>query len=71
MQASTITATKFCIAFTAAHAAPSSGIDTMPSIRPPVTMFAVPIVSSTKPQKMPACRIPARMSRNIRVWTIP
>ena len=36
---------------------------------PPVTMFAVPIVSSTKPQKMPACIRPARESLNIFVWT--
>ena len=71
MQTSTITATTFCIALTAAHSAPSSGIETIASIRPPVTMFAVPTVSSTKPQKMPACRMPARMSRNIRVWTMP
>ena len=41
------------------------------SIRPPVTMLAVPTVSSTKPQKIPACSTPARMSRNILVWTIP
>ena len=66
-----MTATTFCIALTATHSAPSNGIETMASIRPPVTMLAVPIVSSTKPQKIPACRIPARASRNIRVWTIP
>ena len=36
---------------------------------PPVTMLAVPMVSSTKPQKMPACMIPARGSLNIFVWT--
>ena len=34
-------------------------------------MFAVPTVSRTKPQKIPAWRIPAAGSRNIRVWTIP
>ncbi len=36
---------------------------------PPVTMLAVPIVSRTKPQKMPACIRPARASLNIFVWT--
>ena len=36
---------------------------------PPVTMLAVPIVSSTKPQKIPACISPARGSLNIFVWT--
>ena len=35
---------------------------------PPVTTLAVPIVSSTKPQKMPACISPARGSLNILVW---
>ena len=38
-------------------------------MRPPVTMLAVPIVSRTKPQKMPACISPARQSLNIFVWT--
>ena len=32
-------------------------------------MFAVPIVSRTKPQKIPACISPARQSLNIFVWT--
>ena len=36
---------------------------------PPVTMLAVPMVSRTKPQKMPACISPARGSLNIFVWT--
>ena len=36
---------------------------------PPVTMSAVPIVSRTKPQKIPACIRPARGSLNIFVWT--
>ena len=36
---------------------------------PPVTMLAVPIVSSTKPQKMPACITAAPGSLNILVWT--
>ena len=66
-----MTATTFCIALTATHSAPSNGIEITASTRPPVTMLAVPIVSRTKPQKIPACRIPARMSRNIRVCTIP
>ena len=35
---------------------------------PPVTMSAVPMVSSTNPQKMPACISPARTSLNIFVW---
>ncbi len=35
---------------------------------PPVTTLAVPIVSRTKPQKMPACISPARGSLNILVW---
>ncbi len=35
---------------------------------PPVTTLAVPIVSSTKPQKMPKCISPARRSLNIFVW---
>ncbi len=71
IETSTMTATTFCIALTAAHSAPSNGIETMASISPPVTMLAVPTVSRTKPQKIPACRIPARRSRNIRVCTIP
>ena len=71
MHASTITATTFCIAMTAAHSAPSNGIETIAWIRPPVTMLAVPMVSRTKPQKIPACRIPAAGSRNMRVWTMP
>ena len=66
-----MTATTFCIALTAVHSAPSNGIERIASIRPPVTMLAVPTVSSTKPQKIPACRMPARASRNIRVCTIP
>ncbi len=69
--ASTTTATAFCIAMTAAHSAPSHGIDRTASMRPPVTMFAVPTVSRTKPQKIPAWSSPARTSRNIRVWTRP
>ena len=36
---------------------------------PPVTMLAVPIVSSTNPQKIPACMIAAPGSLNILVWT--
>ena len=64
----TITATTFCIAATAAHSAPSNGIDTTAWIRPPVTVLAVPIVSRMKPQKIPKCMIPARRSRNIRLW---
>ena len=68
---STITATTFCIAVTATHSAPSNGIDSTAWIRPPVTMLAVPIVSRTKPQKMPKWRMPACRSRNIRVWTSP
>ena len=35
---------------------------------PPVTTLAVPIVSRTKPQKIPACISPARQSLNIFVW---
>ena len=35
---------------------------------PPVTTLAVPMVSRTKPQKIPRCRIPARGSLNILVW---
>ena len=65
----TITATTFCIAEIAAQSAPSNGIDRTVSISPPVTMFAVPIVSRTKPQKIPACMSPARQSWNIFVWT--
>jgi hypothetical protein len=71
MQTSTITATTFCIPLTRVHSRPSNGIDTTASISPPVTMLAVPIVSRTKPQKIPAWSQPARQSRNIRVWTIP
>ncbi len=56
---------------TAVHSAPSNGIETIAWIRPPVTMFAVPIVSRMKPQKIPAWSRPAAGSRNIRVWTIP
>ena len=66
-----MTATTFCIALTATHSAPSNGIETIAWIRPPVTMLAVPTVSRTKPQKIPACSSPAARSRNIRVCTIP
>src|SRR4051795_8974474 len=52
-----------------AHNAPSNGTLRTAWIRPPVTTLAVPIVSSTKPQKMPACIRPARGSLNILVWT--
>ena len=55
----------------AVHSAPSAGHDRIASTRPPVTMFAVPIVSRMKPQKMPKCIRPAGRSRNIRVWTRP
>ena len=65
----TITATTFCIALTAAQRRPSNGIDSTAWMTPPVTMLAVPIVRSTKPQKMPACMSPARGSLNIFVWT--
>ena len=63
----TMTATMFWNAVTIAHKRPSSGIETVAWIRPPVTMLAVPTVRRTKPQKMPACISPARQSRNIRV----
>ena len=63
----TSTATTFCIALTSAHSSPSNGIDRTCSMSPPVTTLAVPMVSSTKPQKMPACSRPARQSWNIRV----
>ena len=53
----------------APRAAPSSGIERTAWMSPPVTMLAVPIVSRTKPQKMPACISPARRSLNIFVWT--
>ena len=69
IDARTITATTFCIAETAVQIAPSRGHDRIVSISPPVTTLAVPIVSSTKPQKIPACMRPARQSRNIFVWT--
>ena len=65
IETSTITATMFCIAEIAAQIAPSSGHDRTVSMTPPVTMFAVPIVRRTKPQKMPACISPARQSLNI------
>ena len=64
-----MTATTFCIALTSAHSRPSNGIEMTAWMSPPVTMFAVPIVSRTKPQKMPACISPARASLNIFVWT--
>ena len=64
----TITATVFCIALIAVQIRPSNGIDRICSMTPPVTTFAVPIVSRTKPQKMPACISPARQSLNILVW---
>ena len=64
-----MTATTFCIALISAHSRPSNGIDRTCWMIPPVTMLAVPIVSSTKPQKMPACIRPASASLNILVWT--
>ena len=63
-----MTATTFCIALTAAQKAPSNGIDRTFWMSPPVTMSAVPTVSSTNPQKIPACISPARGSLNILVW---
>jgi hypothetical protein len=69
--ASVTTATAFCIALTAVHRAPSNGISMIACTRPPVTAFAVPMVSSTKPQKIAKCIRPAGRSRNIRVWTRP
>jgi len=65
----TMTATTFCIAWTATHRTPSNGAETIASTSPPVTMFAVPIVRRMKPQKMPRWRIAARGSLNIFVWT--
>ena len=69
IESRTITATTFCIALSAAQIAPSNGAARTASMIPPVTMLAVPIVSRTKPQKIPACMSPACQSRNIRVWT--
>ena len=63
-----MTATTFCIALMSAQSRPSNGIDRTCSMIPPVTTLAVPIVSRTKPQKMPACISPARQSLNILVW---
>ena len=63
-----MTATTFCMALTSVQRRPSNGIETIAWMIPPVTMFAVPIVSSTNPQKMPACMRPARGSLNILVW---
>ncbi len=51
----TITATMFCIALMSVQRIPSAGILRTVWMIPPVTMLAVPIVSSTKPQKIPAC----------------
>ena len=59
----------FCIALMAAHTTPSAGILRTVWMIPPVTMSAVPIVSSTNPQKMPACIVAAPGSLNILVWT--
>ena len=53
---------------TAAQSSPSNGAETTAWMSPPVTMFAVPTVSRTKPQKIPRCRIAARGSLNIFVW---
>ena len=69
IDARTMTATTFCMALTAVHRRPSNGIEMTAWMIPPVTMLAVPIVSRTKPQKIPACMIPARGSLNIFVWT--
>ncbi len=69
MDARTTRATTFCIALMAAQIAPSSGALRAAWMTPPVTMSAVPMVSSTKPQKIPACIRPARGSLNILVWT--
>ncbi len=62
-------ATTFCIALMSAHSRPSSGIDRTSWMIPPVTMLAVPIVSRTKPQKIPACITAAPGSLNIFDWT--
>ena len=63
-----MTATTFCIALIAAQSSPSNGILRIAWMIPPVTMSAVPMVSRTKPQKMPACIRPALASLNILVW---
>jgi hypothetical protein len=65
----TITATTFCIALIAAQITPPNGAERIDSMIPPVTTLAVPIVSRTKPQKIPACISPARGSLNILRWT--
>ena len=62
------TATAFCMADTSVHSSPSSGHEMTAWTSPPRTTLAVPIVSRTKPQKIPKCISPARGSLNIRVW---
>ena len=62
-------ATMFCIALIRAQMRPSAGILRTDWMIPPVTMSAVPMVSSTNPQKIPACMIAAPGSLNIFDWT--
>ncbi len=64
-----MTATTFCIALMSAQMIPSAGILRTVWMIPPVTMLAVPMVSSTNPQKIPACITAAPGSLNILVWT--
>ena len=59
----------FCIALIRAQMRPSAGILRTDWMIPPVTMSAVPMVSSTNPQKIPACMIAAPGSLNIFDWT--
>ena len=54
----TMQATMFCIALIRAQISPSAGILSTDWMIPPVTMSAVPMVSSTNPQKIPACMTP-------------
>ena len=68
IETSTMTATTFCIAQMSVQSSPSKGIESTAWMSPPVTMFAVPIVRSTKPQKIPACMTAAPGSLNIFVW---
>ena len=62
-------ATMFCIALIRAQMSPSAGILSTDWMIPPVTMSAVPMVSSTNPQKIPACMTAAPGSLNIFDWT--
>ena len=67
---STATPRRFPAARTARHTQPSRGQARTACTAPAVTRLAVPMVRTTKPQKIAACMVPTRISRNMRTCAI-